>query len=58
MTAFLVWMLGYPLVSMAVVLCEELLLGRDYSKGVRGFVGLIETILWLGIGVLLWRRTG
>jgi hypothetical protein len=51
-------MLGYPLVSMAVVLCEELLLRRSYSKEVRGFVGLIETILWLGIGVLLWRRTG
>jgi hypothetical protein len=58
MTAFLVWMLGYPLVSLVQTLVYERFLGRTYSEGVRGVAAILDGALWLWVGVLLWRRTG
>jgi hypothetical protein len=39
-------------------LVYERFLGRKYSEVVLDVAAILEGALWLGVGVLLWRRAG
>ena len=52
---FVVWMLVYPMVVAAIKVAEYQWTKREeYSDSVRAMAGLIQLVIWFGVGAKLY----
>lgn len=53
--SFLIWMLGWPLVSSICDFLTHTWCHKEYSVGVNAMTGVIMILTWSVIGILLWK---
>ena len=51
-----IWLVGYPLVSVASQFVNEYLCKNTYSVSVKGISAICEMIIWFGVFFYLMRK--
>jgi len=53
---FLVWMLGYPIVSSFSELVTEHFIGRTFTADIYGIAAAISLVIYFSVGMALWNK--
>jgi hypothetical protein len=54
--AFVIWMLGYPLVDMASIFLHCYLLNKVYTDQIKCVAAVVFLVTWIGVACLLYEK--